>query len=89
MQCDFIFDSLWYFIKNATNVIKNFDKYFITKCDESLLQIATDFLLQNAIALLQFAIVITKCAGNICLVESWTLLIWVLKKTKNRYDVGK
>ena len=33
---------------------------FITKCDKNLLQNALDFLLQNTIALLQDATVITK-----------------------------
>ena len=35
--------------------------YFITKCDRSLLQNASSFLLQNATVLLQNATVITKC----------------------------
>ena len=35
--------------------------YFITKCDKSLLQNVSGFLLQNATVLLQNATIITKC----------------------------
>ena len=37
------------------------DGYFVTKCDRSLLQIASGFSLQNATVLLQNATVFTKC----------------------------
>ena len=49
------------FLQNATDTITKFDSYFITKCDKSLLQNASGFLLQNATVLLQNATVITNC----------------------------
>ena len=59
------FDSL---LQNATDVIIKCGSYFTIKCDRSLLQNASDFLLQNgtvllqnATILLQNAIVISKC----------------------------
>ena len=48
-------------LQNVTNIIKKCDSYFITICDRILLQNAPGFLLQNATALLQNAIGITKC----------------------------
>ena len=55
-------------LQNATDIITKCDSYFIIKCDRSLLQNASGFLLQNgtvllqsATILLQNAIVITKC----------------------------
>ena len=44
---------------------------FITKCDRSLLQNATGFLLQNATVLLQNAAVITKCDDFITKCDSY------------------
>ena len=48
-------------LKNATDVIKKCDSYFIIKCDKNLLQNTSGFLLQNATVLLQNASVFTKC----------------------------
>ena len=48
-------------LQNAADVITKCDIYFVTKCDRSLLQNPTGFLLQNAIVLLQNATIITKC----------------------------
>ena len=55
-------------LQNATDIITKWDGYFVTKCDRSLLQIASGLLLQNATVLLQNATVIknrddfiTKC----------------------------
>ena len=42
-------------------IITECDSYFIAKCNRSLLQNASGFLLQNATVLLQNATVITKC----------------------------
>ena len=52
------YDSL---LQNATDVTTKCDNYFITKCDRTLLENASGFLLQNAAVLLQNATVITKC----------------------------
>ena len=52
------YDSL---LQNAIDVITKCDSYFFTKCNRSLLQNASDFLLQNATVLLQNVTVITKC----------------------------
>ena len=51
------YDSL---LQNTTN-IRKCDSYFITKCTRSLLQNASEFLLQNATVLLQNTTVITNC----------------------------
>ena len=48
-------------LQNATNIITKYDNYFVTKCDRSLLQIALDFLLENATLLLQNVTIFTKC----------------------------
>ena len=54
-------------LQNATDIITKYDSYFITKCDRSLLQNASGFLLQIrqllqiATISLQNATVITKC----------------------------
>ena len=40
-------------LKNETDIITNCDSYFITKCNESLLQ--------NVMVLLQNTTVVTKC----------------------------
>ena len=52
------YDSL---LQNVTDIVKKCDNYFITKCDRSLLQNASGFLLQNLTVLLQNVTVITKC----------------------------
>ena len=44
-------------LQDATSIIMECDSYFITKCDKSLLQNASGFLLQNKTF-------ITKCAGT-------------------------
>ena len=49
--------------QNATDIITKLDNHFITKCDKSLTQNASSFLLQNATVLLQNALVITKCGS--------------------------
>ena len=46
--------------QNERDVITKCDSYFITKCERSLLQIASSFLLQNGTVLLENVIVITK-----------------------------
>ena len=51
------YDSL---LQNATDFITKYDRYFVTKCDRSLLQNESDFLLQNATVLLQNVTVITS-----------------------------
>ena len=52
------YDSL---LQNATDIITKCDSYFITKCNRSLLQNPSDFLLQNATFLLQNVTVIKNC----------------------------
>ena len=59
------YDSL---LQNATDIIAKYDSCFIKKCDRSLLQNASGFLLRNATDLLQNATgntnsdnFITKC----------------------------
>ena len=52
------YDSL---LQNATDLITKCDSYFITKCERSLLQNPSGFLLQSATVLLQNATVVTKC----------------------------
>ena len=51
-------------LQNATDIIAKWDSYFITNCDKSLIQNLSEFFVQNAIVLLQFATVITKCVGT-------------------------
>ena len=51
------YDSL---LQNATVIIIKCDSYFIRKCNRSLLQNPSGFLLQNATVLLQNTTVITK-----------------------------
>ena len=36
------------FLQNATDIVTKYVSYFITKCDKSLLQNVSSFLLQNA-----------------------------------------
>ena len=48
-------------LQNVTGIITICDSYFIKKCDKSLLQNGSAFLVQNATVLLQNVIVITKC----------------------------
>ena len=42
-------------------LLQNATAFFITKCDRSLLQNASGFLLQNATVLLENATALTKC----------------------------
>ena len=51
------YDSL---LQNVADVITKWDSYFITKCERSLLQNASGFLLQSGKVLLQNATAITK-----------------------------
>ena len=55
--------SLWTLLQNATDMITKHDRFFIRKCDKSLLQNVSAFLLQHATALLQNVTVVTKCNG--------------------------
>ena len=48
-------------LQNAADIITKCEISFITKCDNSLSQNASDFLLHNAIVLLQIATVMIKC----------------------------
>ena len=52
------YDSL---LQNAIDVVTKWDSYFITKCDRSLLQNASGFLLQNATVITKSDDFITKC----------------------------
>ena len=52
------YDSL---LQNVTYIITKCGSYFITKCDISLLQNVSGFLLQDTTILLQNATVITQC----------------------------
>ena len=52
------YDSL---LQNATDITTRCDSYFIIKCDRSLLQHASGFLLQNAAVLFKNATVFTNC----------------------------
>ena len=48
-------------LQNATDIITKCDSYFITKCDRSLFQNASDFLLQNVTVIINCDNFITKC----------------------------
>ena len=48
-------------LQNATDIITKCVSYFITKCDRSLLQNASGFLLQNATVITNCNDFITKC----------------------------
>ena len=52
------YDSL---LQNVTHIITKCGSVFITKCDLSLLQYVSGFLLQDTTILLQNATVITQC----------------------------
>ena len=54
------YDSL---LQNATDVITKCDSYFITKCDKSLLQYTSGFLLQNVTVITNCDDFITKCGS--------------------------
>ena len=58
-------------LQNAADVISNCGSYFVTKCDRSLLQNVSVFLLQNAAVLLQNATVITNCDNFITKCDSY------------------
>ena len=62
------YDSL---LQNATDIITKCDSYFITKCNRSLLQNMSGFLLENATVLLQNATVFTKCENFITKLDSY------------------
>ena len=57
-------------LQNATDIITKCDNYFIGKCDRSLLQKASSFLLQNATVLLQNVTVATNCDNFITKCDS-------------------
>ena len=46
--------------QNATDIVRKCDSYFITKCERSLLQNVSGFLLQNGTASLPNVTVITS-----------------------------
>ena len=71
-----LYDSL---LQNATDIITNCDSYFITKCNRSLLQNASGFLLQNATVLLQNVTVITNCDDFITWCDSYYKMRRLLK----------
>ena len=50
---------------NAADIITKCDSYFIARCDKSLLQNVSDFLLQNATVLLQNTTILLQNAGII------------------------
>ena len=58
-------------LQNVAHIITKYNGYFITKCDKSLLENASDFLLQNAAVLLQNARLITKCGDFITKCDSY------------------
>ena len=58
-------------LQNPTDVITEWNCYFITKRKRSVLQIASRILLQIATVLLQNAIVVTKCDDFITKFESY------------------
>ena len=58
-------------LQNAADIITKYDSYFITKCDKSLLQNASGFLLQNTTVLLQNATVIKNCDNFITKYDSY------------------
>ena len=66
VSCFTHYDSL---LQSATD-ITNCESCFITKCDRSLFQNASGFLLQNATVLLQYATVITDCGDFITKCDS-------------------
>ena len=58
-------------LQNTANIKTKCDSYFFTKCNKSLLQNASDFLLQNAKVLQQNATVIAKCDDSIPKYDSY------------------
>ena len=46
------------FLQNLEHIVTKYNSFFITKCDKSLLQSASRFLLQNG------TVFITKCVGR-------------------------
>ena len=54
----FYYDTL---LQNAADIIIKCDSYFITKCDKSLLQNSSGFLLQNATVIRNCDDFIAKC----------------------------
>ena len=51
-------------LQNVTGIITICDSYFIKKCDKSLLQNGSAFLVQNATVLLQNVTVYAKCSDR-------------------------
>ena len=58
-------------LQNATDIIPKCDSYFVTKCDRSLLQNSSSFLLLNATVFLQNATVITNYDNFITKYDSY------------------
>ena len=69
-------------LQNATDIITKNDNYFITKCDRSLLQNASDFSSQHATVLLQNATVITTCEDFITKCDSYCKMRRLLQIVK-------
>ena len=59
--------------------------YFITKCDGQLSQIATAFLLQSAMDLLQIVTGITKCDDYYKLRQSLRKLLFDILNSEDAY----
>ena len=62
------YDSL---LQNATDIIAKCDSYFIIKCERSLLENASGFLLQNTTVLLENVTVFTNCDDFITKCDSY------------------
>ena len=73
------YDSL---LQNATDIITKCDSYFITKCDRSLSQNASGFLLQNVTVLFQNETVITNCNDVITKCNSYYKMRCLLQITR-------
>ena len=77
-------------LQNATDIITKCDSYFIGKCDRSLLQKASSYLLQNTTVLLQNVTVATNCDNFItkcdsCYKMQRLLQIATVHKSKEGY----
>ena len=66
-------------LQNATDITTKCVSYLITKCDRSLLQNASGFLLQNATVLLQNGTVITNCDEFITKCDSYYNMLRLLQ----------
>ena len=67
-------------LKNAIDIVTKCDSYFITKCDRSLSQNVSGFLLQIATVLLQNATNITNC--DVC------YKLWQCNKLYNTFLIS-